>query len=138
MAAIVSCPSPNGSAIAQGENACSALAKARLARPAARYQAPTANIGRGSTRQEARKPRLKMICQRPGSIHSASESTRYRTTVSSVPATPAGMEALRARHHLDGDQDHRDGGGRDPQGEIAEDVGGGLRNEDRLRAGCQQ
>src|SRR5215831_19168700 len=135
MPAISNCPRPNGSAMAQGAKACAPLAKARLARPAARYQTPTASIGRGSERQEAKKPRLNTICQRPGSIHRLSGATRKSTTVSSAPATPAGMDPARACHHFNTDEHDRDRGGRDPEREIAEDVGRRLREPEHLDPG---
>jgi hypothetical protein len=117
----MSCPSPNGSAIAQGENDCSALAKARLARPAVRYQMPTDAIEHDRQQRAGNTRRNELF---------------GRTMDHLVGKTS--MNALRARHHLDRDQDHRDRRGRDPQGEIAEDGGGGLGNEDRLGAGPQQ
>ena len=45
---------------------------ASAARPAARYQTPTANMPRGSERHDANTPRLNTICHRPGSSGSAS------------------------------------------------------------------
>ena len=63
---------PNGTAIAQGENGARA-GEREAARPGGEIpDADREHRARGSERQEAKKPRLKMICHRPGSIHSAS------------------------------------------------------------------
>ncbi len=47
----------------------------------------------------------------------------------------AGVDAPRARDHLDADQDDADDGGRDPQGEVGEDVGRGVGQPQRLHPG---
>src|SRR5580704_16505289 len=88
MAAIINWPSPNGMPMASGDQAFPSTA--RQTSPDARYHAPTANSAFGSSRQEAKMPRLNRICQRPGSIHKLSGAKRANTNVISVPATAAG------------------------------------------------
>jgi hypothetical protein len=75
------CPMPNGTGHGprRQRHAPSLAKRERSASPAARYQTPTANIGRGSERHEAKKPRLKTICQRPGSIQRCRGAKRKST-----------------------------------------------------------
>ena len=53
--------------------------RAVQARPVRRNHTPTRSIGLGKQRQEAKTPRPKMICQRPGSIQKTLCVTRSRT-----------------------------------------------------------
>ena len=45
------------------------------------------------------------------------------------------MNAPRARHHLDADENDRDGRGRDPDGHIGEEIAGGIGQPERLHGG---
>src|ERR1700724_3132279 len=102
MAAIINWPSPNGMPMASGDQAFPSTA--RQTSPDARYHAPTANSAFGSSRQEAKMPRLNRICQRPGSIHKLSGAKRANTNGISGPATTAGRSC--AREVVEGGMKH--------------------------------
>src|SRR5881398_4008461 len=60
------------------------------------YDAPAASIGRGKKRHDENTPRLKTICQSPGSIHCADGTKRTRTIVRKKPAKPEGRNCSTA------------------------------------------
>src|SRR6266849_267681 len=64
------CPTPYGIPMAHGESARPSPSAIQV-RPVSKYHAPTAATGRGRKRHDENTPRLKTICQRPGSIHKA-------------------------------------------------------------------
>ena len=74
----------------QGEKARGPWASARAPSPLATYHAPTTGMARGRKRHEAKTPRPKEICQRPGAIQRLCGAKRASTKVIRPPATAAG------------------------------------------------
>ena len=81
---------PRGQRRIAARTASTASPRSRGRRP------PTQNVARGRRRHEAKIPRLKTICQRPGSIQRLSGTARTRTSVRSAPATRLGQNCSSA------------------------------------------
>src|ERR1700678_2563542 len=79
----------------QGERA-RLSASAIQANPVSRYHAPATAIGRGRKRHDENTPRLKVICQSPGSIQRAAGTEPIRTMVNSAPAPADGKNCAMA------------------------------------------
>src|SRR5437763_17124137 len=96
-------PAPNGIPIAQGDNA-RVPPSAIHSKPVSKYHVPAASIGRGRKRHDENIPRLKTICQSPGSIHCADGTKRTRTMVRKKPAKEEGKNCATAMRIITSDR----------------------------------